>query len=238
MAQISTVLIPCLVVQMNNTVFSTNNGIIGRVENVDCRNVLVDKVLYWASPVKDFGVFEGAALQYRLVLPPNEDQPTYDSFLVQRVRDKISGYTWWIYVTADTDQFVASCETCCGDSAVDMPGTKGEVIAPILIAPCQILCPIDSDGTIAGIFGLPVLEVGQHYYPKGSYSDIAFPTASPTGYASASALVTFLNAQWNVPTVSPAADIVWAVSSDKLTLTGTGGFEGDSMCVTVIAITP
>lgn len=238
MAQISTVLIPCWVVQMNNTVFSTDTGIIGRQEDIDCRNVLVDKVLYWATPVKDFGFFEGAALQYRLMLPPNEAQPTYDSFLVQRIRDKISGYTWWIYVTADTDQFISSCETCCGEDVVAMPGLDG---FDIIITPCQEICAQNSDGDYQGVFGLPTLNEGEEYLPVGSFDNEAL-TEAPDTYATISDLLVFLSVNWNpIGGSSPGFSVTWEVSSDELTLIAVFSdpdIAGHSLCVTVISSPP
>ncbi len=109
-SQIATVLVPCFCVQLNNEQFISDTGVIGKVINVPCRNSFVDEVLYWCSPVKDEGIFN--QLQFRLAVGDNLAKPTYDSFLVQRVRDKLSNNTWWIFVNTSND-FLNSCNTCC-----------------------------------------------------------------------------------------------------------------------------
>jgi len=102
--------------------------------NVPCKDSIVDEDLYWCSPVSDEGIF--SALQFRLALGSNVTQPTVDSFYVQRVRDKLTNYTWWIYVLTKND-FKNSCNTCCGASTIAMPGIDGS-FNPI-IAPCQLI---------------------------------------------------------------------------------------------------
>lgn len=233
-SQISNLLIPCFVIQQNNEQFILTQGVVGEVRNVDCREVFVDDILYWASPIKDEGVFTG--WQYRLAYDKNAAKPTFDSFLVQRVRDKLSGYVWWIYVTS-ADDFKNSCNTCCGASSIPMPGVNGS-FRPV-IAPCQLICDmIDANGSLYSIFGLPVLEAGQQYYPVGSFNNIALPTA-PTSYASVAALLAFLNLMWvNIGSTSPAVSLHWTASGDNLTLTATGGNSGSSLCVIVNAIAP
>src|SRR5580765_7858359 len=189
-SQISRVLIPCFVVQLNNQQLISEDGAIGKVENVPCRDSLVDEVLYWCSPVKDEGIFD--ALQFRLAIYPNADKPTFDSFLVQRIRDKLTNYTWWVYVLTVND-FKNSCNSCCGDAAIPMPGVNGD-FHPVF-APCQTLCAENNSDQLEGVFGIPTLGAGQQYYPYGSYDNVALPSA-PTSYASIAALLVFLNAHW------------------------------------------
>jgi len=222
--QISTVLIPCYVVQMNNQVFITDDEIVGQILEVPCRNALIDDVEYWAVPVKDYGVF--TTLDYILAVGENAAAPTFDSFLVVRVRDKLSGNTWWVYGTKD--DFIASCSTCCDSPAIPMPGTQDGFV--IRIQPCEILCLQNDLGAFYSRWGLPSLAAGQRYFPFGSYNNLPLFPGAATGYATVAALLAFLNTRWT--------PFVWTASADNLTLTATGGSEGSSLCVTIIALTP
>lgn len=222
--QIATVLIPCYVVQMNDQIFITDDQVVGQILEVPCRNALIDDVPFWAVPVKDFGVF--TTLDYILATGANVNPPTFDSFLVTRVRDKLSGYAWWIYGTkAD---FITSCSTCCDSPAIPMPGTSGTFV--IRIQPCQDVCLQNPIGTFYTIWGLPTLLPGQHYFPFGSYNNAPLFPGAGNGYATISALLAFMNLRWT--------PFVWTASTDGLTLTATGGSLGDNLCVTVVALTP
>lgn len=232
MSQIANIVIPCFVIQQNNEQFILTQGVVGLVRNVDCRNVFIDDDLYWASPIKDEGIFSG--WQYRIAVGENAAQPTFDSFYVQRIRDKISGYTWWVYVTSK-DDFKNSCNTCCGDSEIPMPGVNGG-FAPV-IAPCQLLCDmIDVNGDLYALFGIPSLPAGSEFYATGSYNNEALPSSS-SSFATVAELLAYINSNWtNVG--SPNVTFVWTASVDELTLTATGGISGDSLCVTIYTIAP
>lgn len=232
MPQIPNSLIPAYVVQMNNTIFIQGDQIIGRVLDIPCKNDFIDDPNYWAVPVKDGGIF--TTLNYLLVAQfPN--QPTYDSFPVFRVRDKLSGFNWWAYGTHDN--FVNSCSTCCGDGAILMPHTTDGFV--INIAPCDTLGDVNgfaqnAAGKYYSTTALPVLTGTETYYPYGSYNNVAFPSAAAHGYATPALLLTFLNTNWtNVG--SPNVTIVWSLSADNLTLTATttGALAGDSICVVI-----
>lgn len=225
MSQISTVQVPCYVIQLNNTIIIDSEQVIGNVLQVPCRNDFQDDPDYWAVPVKDNGIF--TTLSY---IPANQNYPnppTFDSFKVFRVRDKLSSYTWWIYGT--NNDFVNSCATCCGSGAVPMPGT---VVNPSLrIQPCDTLCIQDANGNFYSVWGLPTLSAGQTYFPYGSHNNIPFVGGVAHGYGTISALLSFLNANWT--------GFVWTnPGTDGLTLLSTGGSLNDQICVTVIALTP
>jgi hypothetical protein len=222
--QIATVLIPCYVVQMNNQLFIQDEEIVGQILEVPCRNALIDDVSYWAVPVKDFGVF--TTLDYILAVDDNAAQPTYDSFLVVRVRDKLSGNTWWIYGTKDN--FITSCSTCCDSPPVPMPGTSGSFV--IRIQPCQTICVVNTLGGYYAIWGLPGLLPGQSYFPFGSYNNNPLFPGAGNGYTTVAALLAFMNANWG--------PFVWTASVDNLTLFATGGVLNDNLCVSVIPLTP
>lgn len=222
--QIATILIPCYVVQMNNQIFITGDQVVGQILDVPCRNALIDDVPYWAVPVKDAGIF--TTLDYILATGANAAPPTYDSFLVVRVRDKLSGNAWWVYGTKDN--FYTSCSTCCDSPPIPMPGTSGTFV--IRVEPCQDVCPINSLGTLGTVWGLPTLLAGQTYFAFGSYNNAPLFPGAGNGYITVAALLAFLNLRWS--------QFVWTASPDNLTLFGTGGAVGDVLCVTIVALFP
>lgn len=222
--QISTVLIPCYVVQMNNQIFIDDDEIIGQLLEVPCRNALIDDVSYWAVPVKDYGVF--TTLDYILAVNDNVDPPTFDSFKVVRVRDKLSGNNWWVYGTKH--DFITSCSTCCDSPSIPMPGTTPGFV--LRIQPCEDICLQDDDGNFISIWGLPILEPGQHYFPFGSFNNNPLFPGAATGYATITDLLAFLNLRWT--------PFVWTAPGAQLTLIATGGQLHDNLCVTIIALTP
>ena len=234
-SQISRVLIPCLAIQLKNTQFIYDDNVVGKILNVPCRDSFVDELLYWFVPIKDDGIFTGLQIIPADANNPVGSPPTFDSILTQRIRDKLSNSTWWVYVDGDTpgDQFKTSCNTCCGADAIPMPGTTGGF--KIEIAPCQAICDsTDANGNYISTFGLPTLESSPPtvYFPYGSYNNVALTAASSSGYATVGDLLTFLNGTslWNT--------FVWTASADNLTLVATGGSLGDSLCVEVLAVTP
>ena len=227
MAQISTITIPALVISYNNNLFLDPNNselITGKVLYVPCRNLEFDNEDMWAIPVKDAGVFTGCEFQLKNGIFLN--QPTFDSFTVFQIKDKLADEQWIIYGTR-TD-FINSCATCCGASAVPMPG-----ISPAFgerIAPCELMDLTNDSEQPYMLFGLPSLQGSERYYPVGSRNNVGYTQASANGYSSISDLLTFLNANFTPYT--------WTVSADNLTLTATGGSIGDSLCISVIGITP
>lgn len=231
MSQISTVQVPCLVIQLNNTIIISNDQVIGQVLQVPCRNDFQDDPNYWMVPVKDSGIF--TTLTPVPAYGIYATAPTFDSIPVFRVRDKLSSYTFWVY-GRNTD-FTNSCSTCCGAGAIPMPGSDGSLI--IRIAPCDTLCIADINGKYYSLTGLPTLVGHEVYFPYGSYDNVALPAASGSGYSTPSALLAFLNASWtNIG--SPNATFVWTLSPDNVTLRATGGFFGDSLCVIVTTVGP
>jgi len=229
MSQISTVQVPCYVIQLNNTLIINNDQVIGKTLQVPCRNDFQDDPNYWFVPVKDSGILSAFTPVPKVYPYDDTHPPTFDSIPVFRVRDKLSGYTWWIYGT--NDNFTQSCATCCGSSAVPMPTPP----SPLIFAPCDSLCITDDDGNYYSVTALPTLVGSEKYFPVGAYNDVALPAASGSGYSSPSALLSFLNANWK-HVGSPDAGFVWTLSSDNLTLIATGGFDGDSLCVQVLTV--
>lgn len=228
MSQISTVQVPCYVIKFNNTLIINSEQVIGQVLQVPCRNDFQDDPDYWAVPVRDSGIF--TTLSFLPKGPTFPNAPTFDSFTVFRVRDKLSGYTWWIY--GGNADFTNACSTCCGVGAIPMPGT---LVAPVIrISPCDTLCIQNANGSFYSITALPYLTTGV-YFPYGSYNGVALPVASGSGYATPTLLLAFLNANWtNIG--SPNATFVWTLSADNITLTATGGNLNDTLCITIATI--
>ncbi len=231
--QISTVTIPCWVIQFNNTQYTQDaETVIGKELLVPCRDVVFDPDDYWAVPIKDSGIFTG--LEYVPKTGVYLAQPTYDSFTVFRIRDKFFNQYWWIYGTkAD---FIASCATCCGDAAVPMPGLDS---FSLRIAPCQEFCVAETNGTFRAYFGIPSLSGILRYFPYGSFNNVALTAASGAGYASTNALLTFLNANWiNFPVRSPQPTAIWSIENGGLVATFTNAIAGDYICMSVITVDP
>lgn len=234
---IATVSIPCAVVQQKNTVFVEDGQILPQIKNVPCREVDVDDVNYWATPVKDFGIFTS------LKFTPQTDEfgnavpvPSFDSFSVFRVRDKLKSNDWW-YIVGDIDNFYASCQTCCGDDFQPMPCTPnydaspGGDGCPPLVVPCQQICDsTNPDGDFISIFAAPALGAGQHYQGDAAYNNEELDEITA---ANINDLITQMNTHWGT-VGSPAATFVWTHTG--LTITGTGGFDGDEICVLIQAV--
>ena len=236
--QIATLLIPCYVVQKNMQIFLTDDNIVGQILKVPCRNVIIADVAMWAVPVKDAQIF--TTLYYTPVLDNGQKpvpQPTYDSFMVLRIQDKLSDDIWWVYVTTAQD-FVNACSTCCGNSAILMPLTSGGQV--IQIAPCDGLCLQNAAGQYYTNWGIPYLPYGYTYFPYGSFNNVPLTAAPAHGFPTLTGLMNFLNSTWS-NTGSPNANITWTLSPDNLTLiaTETGyGTGSDNLCVNVLAINP
>lgn len=233
--QIGTVTVPALVISMNGVLFTDGpngyNGldVIGKVIDVPCRDILFDNVDSWAIPIKDSGIFTG--LDFELKAGTFTDEPTFDSFTVFRIRDKFSD-NYWIINGTKAD-LIASCSTCCdGATPIPMPGVSSSAESTfdgVLIAPCQEMDILNDDGDPYMVFGLPSLDLASsRYFPYGSRNNVELTAASATGYSTVSALLSFLNTNWT--------PYVWTASDDELTLTATGGDEGDSLCVEIFPI--
>lgn len=228
MPQIPNALIPCYVVQLNNTQFIVGDSVQGRVLEVPCKNDFIDDPDYWMVPIKDAGIL---TVLEPIPVAVSPQAPTYDSFPVMRVRDKLSGYTWWVYGTHN--DFVNSCSTCCGTAAIPMPHTLDNY--QINIAPCDELCILNGLGQLYSATALPTLTGAQRFYPYGSYDNTPFPGASGAGYADPASLLAFLNSAWHT-IGSPAVSITWTLSPDNVTLIATmtsGAVKGDIICVVV-----
>jgi hypothetical protein len=222
---ISTVSIPACVVQQKNSVFVENGVIVPQIRNIPCREVFVDDIGYWATPVNDDGIFTS------LKFEPQKDEygnaipaPSYLSFNTFRVRDKISSDRW--YIVGTIEDFYASCQTCCGDAFVPMPCTVP--IVPV----CQAICDSTNEaGDYISIFGVPPLLDDNCYNAAGSFNGTPFPELNE---ASLTALVSAMNSQWNHGgVVSPPTVLSYTQTGAGTEVIVTGGAVGDVVCLVI-----
>jgi hypothetical protein len=226
--QISTVLIPCLVLQRNNTTFKTGENVVGQINMVPCRNVDIKEIPFWMVPVKDSGIF--TTLEPILAAAPNANQPTYDSVLATRIVDKQNEVTWHVYTPGGYTDFINACATCCSSPPIPMPGTVDGF--SLAIIPYQTLCEVmNANGQFVTYFGIPSLAPGQNYFPAGAYNNKLFTAAPLGGFSTIAAMLTFMNANYN-PGSPP---IVWTATTDGLTIVATGGNLKDELGVTITA---
>jgi hypothetical protein len=226
LAQIFTVTVPAYVISLNGYTYiesSNTETVVGQMLPVPCRDILYDVKDRWAVPCKDHGIF--TRLDFKIKSGEDLAQPSYDSFSVFRIRDTKSSYEWMIYGTQQN--LISSCQTCCDGTPVPMPMPAG---GQLMFAPCQPVYLTNTLGQPYMVFGIPSLGAGQTYFPYGSFNNVAYPTASSAGYATISALLVFLNANFTPYT--------WTASGDGLTLFATGGAIGDVPCVSIIAVNP
>lgn len=225
---IGTVLISAPVVQLKNTQFIKNGAIVPQYLEVPCRATHVDVGQYWATPTKDNGIFTG--WWYQPAFTETGDaiaQPSFDSFQVLRVRDKMSDYTWWLKATLA--QYTNACNTCCGGDYAPITYT-----VPV-IAPCQQICDaINQAGNYFVVFAAPTLGVGQNYVVNGAFNNVKVNqfTASTLNN-----LVTALNANFNnVGDSSPGIGITWTANGNSIIGTLAGGQgNGSSLCLNIAA---
>lgn len=226
---IGQVVIPAPVVQLKDTQFIENGVIVPQTIEVPCIQVNIDYSLYWAIPTKDNGIFTGWWYQ-----PASTEtgsaiaQPTYDSFQVLRIRDKISDYTWWIAATLT--QYTGACNTCCGDDFTPIPP-----FAPPVIAPCQLICDaINDDGNYFVVFAATDLGAGEEYIVNGSFDNEAISEFSASDLDN---LITELNTNFtDVGDASPPYEIIWTRNGN--TIIGTlqnGQGQGSNLCLLIDA---
>ena len=221
--QISTVTIPCTVLNLNFVDFlneGNDEKVVGKLLEIPCRDVLYDNHTMWAIPIKDSGCFTG--FDYELQYGDYLAKPTFDSLQCFRLRDKLSTNEWIVYGTYD--EFLTSCGTCCGTTPIPMPTITER------IAPCQLMDLVDDDENPYALFGVPNATGGEKYYAYGSYDNVALDSLSVIGYSTPTLLVAAMNATWT--------DFIWTLSIDELTVTGTGSAPNldKSLCVSIITI--
>lgn len=223
---IGTVYIPAPVIQLKNTQFIENGLLVPQILQVPCRSVHTDIGRYWAVPTKDNGVFTGLWMQPAYTANGTAiTKPSYDSFLVLRVRDEISDYTWWL--KADLTQYTAACNTCCGDAFTPITYS-----VPI-ISPCQTVCDSQdsSPSNYYAVFAAPALGAGLNYVVNGAYNNEQVADFTST---SLDDLISDLNA--NFGTIgSPSVTIIWTrIGSTIIGTIQDGEGEDSIICLSIL----
>lgn len=250
-----------LVIQKNNSVFISDNGIgaekiagspqefvtgLGVQMEIPCPDSSSGGIIdgdFYAVPVN-----EGlpAGFNYVPYNPgdPNTVLPTPESFPVVRISSRFSNDDW--YVLGTSVQYIASCAACCGTTPVPMPGVNNLPLQP----GCQIMCQWNTNTLqqYFGVVGLPALIFNKRYFPYGYFNNVALPQGSATGYVSTTTLLAFLNTATVTTVLNGVTSYtggwavvgVWTVSADLLTLTVTEnpGPGTDVLCAAVAAINP
>lgn len=225
---IAQTLIPAPVVQLKNTQFIEDGAIVPQILEVPCAQSHIDLGRYWAIPTKDNGIFTGWWYQPAFTETGVAiEQPTYDSFLVLRVRDKLTDYTWWVLATLT--QFTAACNTCCGVTMTPITYT-----VPV-ISPCTLLCDaIDDAGNYFAVFAAPTLPAGYEFIINGSYDDEPWTEQDAANLAG---ILTELNTNFNAAPGSPGVHITWTRSGDTFIATiQNGEGNGSSICLSIVAM--
>lgn len=131
---------------------------------------------YWATPVKDNGVFRGYIPRKAVAAP------TYDSFKIVKIYDKQSGNTYW--VVGSLDEYLALC-------AADTPVAT---VVPIVIPEIPIC--VETGGTTEVRFTLPPIVAPNDAYKYSLAVDgVRLENSQDgggAGYANAAAIVVHL----------------------------------------------
>lgn len=167
---------------------------------------------------------------------PNQTTPPFQALTCFRLTSRFTNDIWWClgtqaqYITAYNSG--AALPTVI--NAANFPSLSGGFLAG-----CQNLCFPNANNQYYIELGLPTLTGNTRYFPYGYFNNVALPAGTATGYVSTTTLLTFLNANWT-NLGSPATAIVWTVSADGLTLTGTetAGGGNDVICANIVAVNP
>lgn len=223
---IGQVVIAAPVIQLKDEQFIEDGVILPQLLEVPCIQIHIDVGQYWAIPTKDHGIFTG--WWYQPASTSNGTAiaaPTFDSFSVLRIRDKLNDYTWWVLATVTT--FTAACNTCCGDGftpiTFDVP----------VVAPCQDICDsINEDGNYYVVFAAPTLPDGDQFVVDGSFDNVSVPQFTASDLDD---LITELNSNFtNVGDASPPFSIVWTrIGSTIIGTIQTGQGLGSSLCLVI-----
>lgn len=223
--------IPAPVIQLNNDTYLADGQYSPRTLNIPCgTNAWVDDIQHWAIPIKDYGICTNVFFQPAVGDYPPGTEPTPDSLLVLRVRDKYyPGFTWWVICTIE--EYYAACQTCCDDTPVPIP----DPTLPMIV-PCQKICEAqDAEGNYFVTFAAPTLAGGENYRTYGQFNEDELASFDST---SLDDLVTDLNADYD-EVGTPTREIIWTRSGN--TIIGTvqyGAGEDDSFCLLITAIVP
>lgn len=233
--------IQALVIETNNSVLFNQDGSLGELQAIPTpgNGARIDGD-FWAKPITD-GVV-GTGFNYEPTTPDSTVKPDAQAFHVVKISMNNSSDYWYLRgvstsTTALNYGYIQAAQDaeCCDDTPRTMPTDVPN------LAGCQFVCETNDDGNYVAYFGIPSLQAPYtRYFPYGYLNGVALANAAATGYSTINAMLTFLNASWNVGGGSPAATNVWSFAQDGLTLvlTQTNGTGDDYICVQVAAINP
>lgn len=231
--------IPALVIKHNNDVYlNTNTLAVGTIMSIPTpgSGAVIDGD-YWAVPINDNVV---SGFDYIPCAPTDTDAPTAQSFHVFKMTNRFGNDVWIVRgtTTAAVGGSPSSCgyiqaaqdAECCAASPCELPTD-----VPV-IAACQTLCNWDSDNKYFGEFGLPELTSNLRYYPYGYYNDVLLGAGSAIGYATKTALLSFLNSgDWGAIGTWTVDD---ATNANSIKVTLAAGDGTDVLCVGFITVNP
>lgn len=233
----SATFIPALVIKHNNEVFvNPSTLVVGVIQAIPTPSdgVTIDGD-YWAVPITDNVV---SGINYIPCAPTDVNAPTPQSFHVFRIVARKGNDSWYVRgKTTGTDngspatngyiEASADAECCSATPRVlptDIP----------FIAPCQKLCQWNANSQYTAVIGLPTLTSNLRYYPAATFNGVQMTAATPLGYSTPAALLTFMNSgTW-------ASIGTWTLDSTNsiLTATQTAGPGTDVLCMLIVTVNP
>lgn len=231
--------ISALVIKHNNTVFQdAANSTVGSIMDIPTQGAggVLDGD-FWAVPITDNVVsgFDFIPCKSTDTVPP-----TAQSFHVFRLTNRFGYDSWYVRgKTTGTDngspatygyiQAAADAE-CCSDVPLVLP-----IDIPV-IAACQTMCEFDANGNYFAVFPLPGLTGNLRYYPYGYFNNVLGSAATSTGYATASTLLSFLQAgTWGAIGTWSYAD---SPTNTILKVTQSAGSGNDVICLEITTVNP
>lgn len=235
----SATFIPALVIKHNNDVYLTPDLVVGNTMSIPTpgSGAVIDGD-YWAQPITDAIV---SGFNFIPTSPDSEDAPTPQSFHVFRLVNRFGNDVWYVVGRTTFDgaaQSPVSTEfgyiqaaqdaECCSDDPRTLPTDTP------LLAPCQLMCEYNADNQYFAVFALPTLTGNLRYYPYGYFNGVALPSLTPTGYATAGALVSALNGNGTWNDVGTWVD----TGNGIIQVNQTNGSGEDVVCIVVTTVNP
>jgi hypothetical protein len=172
------------VIRMNNREY---DGVV--VKNINCGNFKIAGP-YWRVPVQDLIYPSQIKFEYR---DGSDAKPSADSVRVIRVSDNIGNSDYWAVVgdTQGIEQFTNRCNECCGT----------ETAWPVVAIPAVFIedqaCSSDAGALVIFTIVDGDAPAGQVFTPNASFDGVPFaPAASPDGFATVAAFITWAGTNW------------------------------------------
>lgn len=224
--------IPALVIKHNNDVYLTDDLVVGVTMSIPTPGAggVIDGD-YWAVPISNYGIVTG--FDFEPTTPNNTTEPTPQSFHVFRLISRFGNDVWYVRGSTTVDgespandgyiEAAADAE-CCDATPRVLPTDVPQLL------PCQEACEWDSDDAYFFLLSLPT-DIGT--YTANGY--LNGETLTPATGATAAALVTSLNTNFNNQG-SPQIAITWTLLNAN-TVKGviTAGSGSDTLCAVVVS---